>query len=193
VTAAADDASEQFERALGLGYRFLSHRDRTEVEMRAHLSGRGVQPEVADQAVAELVEQGYLDDVRFAHRFAEDRRTLDHWGSERIERRLRELGIGRALAASARRASSTPRSRCSPGASPHRRARSATSTARSACSSAAATSSSSRTTRSRRIGTARDTLRARGGGDAEVEPAFVCAIRGRALRSVPVKDGPARA
>ena len=69
--------------------------------MRAHLSGRGVQPEVADQAVAELVEQGYLDDVRFAHRFAEDKRTLDHWGSERIERRLRELGIGRALAAEA--------------------------------------------------------------------------------------------
>ena len=69
--------------------------------MRAHLSGRGVRPEVADQAVSELVEQRYLDDVRFAHRFAVDRRTLDHWGSERIERRLRELGIGRALASEA--------------------------------------------------------------------------------------------
>jgi regulatory protein len=69
--------------------------------MRAHLSGRGVQPEIADEALAELTEQGYLDDVRFAHRFAEDRRTLDHWGSERIESRLRALGIGRALAAEA--------------------------------------------------------------------------------------------
>ncbi len=92
---------EDLERALGLGYRFLAHRDRTEVEMRAHLSGRGVQPEIADEAVAELTEQGYLDDVRLAHRFAEDKRTLDHWGSERIERRLRELGIGGALAAEA--------------------------------------------------------------------------------------------
>ena len=69
--------------------------------MRAHLSGRGVQPEIADEAVAELTEQGYLDDVRFAHRFAEDKRTLDHWGTERIERRLRELGIERELAAAA--------------------------------------------------------------------------------------------
>jgi regulatory protein len=69
--------------------------------MRAHLSGRGVQPEVADQAVAELTEQGYLDDERFAGRFAEDRRTLDHWGTERIERRLRELGIEGELAAAA--------------------------------------------------------------------------------------------
>ena len=69
--------------------------------MRAHLSGRGVQPEVADRAVAELTEQGYLDDERFAGRFAEDRRALDHWGTERIERRLRELGIERELAAAA--------------------------------------------------------------------------------------------
>jgi regulatory protein len=69
--------------------------------MRAHLSGRGVLPEIADEALAELTEQGYLDDVRFAHRFAEDRRTLDHWGSERIERRLRAQGIGQALAAEA--------------------------------------------------------------------------------------------
>ena len=38
-------------------------------------------------------EQGYLDDARFAQRFAEDRRTLDAWGAERIERRLRALGV----------------------------------------------------------------------------------------------------
>ena len=95
--------------------------------MRAHLSGRGVQPEVADQAVAELVEQGYLDDVRFAHRFAEDRRTLDHWGSERIERRLSRAGHRtgarrRGRRAAGTRASSTRRWRCSRGASPRRRA-----------------------------------------------------------------------
>ena len=69
--------------------------------MRAHLSGRGVQPEVADRTVAELTEQGYLDDERFARRFAEDRRALDHWGTERIERRLRALGIERELAVTA--------------------------------------------------------------------------------------------
>ena len=69
--------------------------------MCAHLSAKGILPDVAERTVGELVEQGYVDDVRFAHRFAEDRRALDHWGSERIERRLRELGIDRALAAAA--------------------------------------------------------------------------------------------
>ena len=38
--------------------------------------------------VAELRHLGYLDDARYAQRFAEDRRTLDAWGAERIERRL---------------------------------------------------------------------------------------------------------
>ena len=54
-----------------------------------------------DTVVGELCEQGYLDDARFAHRFAEDRRRLDHWGAERIERRLLALGVDRELIAAA--------------------------------------------------------------------------------------------
>ena len=44
-----------------------------------------------------LLEGGYLDDAAFARRFAEDRRNLDGWGAERIERRLTELGVDRRL------------------------------------------------------------------------------------------------
>jgi regulatory protein len=36
---------------------------------------------------------GYLDDARFAGHFAEDRRRLDGWGADRIERRLVALGV----------------------------------------------------------------------------------------------------
>lgn len=43
--------------------------------------------------MAELIEQGYLDDARFARRFAEDRRNLDGWGQERIERTLLDAGV----------------------------------------------------------------------------------------------------
>jgi len=52
-----------------------------------------VEPATVDAAVAELHEQGYLDDARFAKRFAEDRRALDAWGAERIERKLRDVGV----------------------------------------------------------------------------------------------------
>jgi regulatory protein len=39
------------------------------------------------------VKSGYLDDARYAQRFTEDRRRLDSWGADRIERKLRVLGI----------------------------------------------------------------------------------------------------
>jgi regulatory protein len=81
------------QHALDLSYRYLGHRDRTVAEIRRHLEGKRVEPATIDEAVAELHQQGYLDDARFAQRFAEDRRALDAWGAERIERKLRDAGV----------------------------------------------------------------------------------------------------
>ena len=81
------------QHALDLAYRYLGHRDRTVAELRCHLEAKRVESDTIDEVVAELHEQGYLDDARFAQRFAEDRRTLDAWGAERIERKLREAGV----------------------------------------------------------------------------------------------------
>jgi regulatory protein len=85
------------ERARGLAWRSLNKRDRTVNEVGGMLLGKRVEPAVADRVVTELIELGYLDDARYAERFAEDRRRLDGWGSERIARRLRELGVDREL------------------------------------------------------------------------------------------------
>jgi regulatory protein len=84
-----------FQHALEVAYRYLGHRDRTVAEVRRHLEGKGVDHDTLDAVVAELLEQGYLDDARFAQRFAEDRRALDSWGAERIERKLRDAGVAR--------------------------------------------------------------------------------------------------
>ena len=94
-------SDEALDTALQKAYRYLGHRDRTVAELHKYLDGKGVPPEIADAAIAELIEQGYVDDARFAVRFAEDRRRLDSWGSDRIERRLRELGVGRGEIAGA--------------------------------------------------------------------------------------------
>ena len=78
---------------------------------RAHggRAARGCSPASASSpavdrpgASASCVEQGYLDDAGYAQRFAEDRRRLDGWGAERIERRLR--GARRRPGAHRRRA-----------------------------------------------------------------------------------------
>ena len=81
------------QHALDLSYRYLGHRDRTVAEVRRHLEAKRVEPAMIEEAVAELHEQGYLDDTRFAQRFAEDRRALDAWGADRIERNLRDAGV----------------------------------------------------------------------------------------------------
>jgi regulatory protein len=83
------------ERALELAYRNLARRDRTVLEVRRHLVSRGVDGDTVEAALAELGVQGYLDDARYAARFAEDRRSIDAWGGERIARHLLDAGVAR--------------------------------------------------------------------------------------------------
>lgn len=81
------------ERALGLAIGHLGKRDRTAAEIRRHLAGEDVDGRAAEAAVAELERMGYVDDARYARVFAQDRRALDAWGPQRIERRLLALGV----------------------------------------------------------------------------------------------------
>jgi regulatory protein len=85
------------ERALQLAYAYLNRRERTEAEVRAHLEAKGLDAAVAEAAVGALRDDGYLDDVRFARLFTQDKRHLDEWGSERIRRALLERGVDREL------------------------------------------------------------------------------------------------
>jgi regulatory protein len=94
-------SEERLQHALDAAYRFLGRRDRTVAEVRERLEGQEIDAEVVDEAIAELTRQGYLDDARYAHRFVEDRRTIDAWGAERIERRLLAVGVEPALIAAA--------------------------------------------------------------------------------------------
>ena len=87
------EPEERLHHARGLAFAHLNKRDRTVREVERHLEAKGIDEETAAAAVAELVEQRYLDDERYARLFAEDRRKLDGWGMERIERRLREVGV----------------------------------------------------------------------------------------------------
>ncbi|MDQ6816322.1 MAG: RecX family transcriptional regulator [Actinomycetota bacterium] len=93
-------AGDRVSRTLEVAYRHLNRRERTEAELRAHLNGKGFAAE-ADAALAILHDEGYVDDVRFARMFAQDKRLLEQWGSERIERALLARGIARELAAAA--------------------------------------------------------------------------------------------
>jgi regulatory protein len=94
-------SEEHLQHALDAACRFLGRRDRTVAEVRERLEAHEVDADVAEEAIAELTRQGYLDDARYARRFAEDRRTIDAWGAERIERRLLAVGVDPALISAA--------------------------------------------------------------------------------------------
>ena len=89
--------SERLQHALDLAFRYLGHRDRTVFEVRERLTAEAIEPAVVDDAVDELHHLGYLDDARYARQFAEDKRELDRWGSERIAQDLRRRGIATQL------------------------------------------------------------------------------------------------
>jgi regulatory protein len=70
-------------------------------EVRARLERAELPADEVEAAIGELTELGYLDDARYARVFAEDKRNLEDWGSDRIEQVLRHRGIDRGLIASA--------------------------------------------------------------------------------------------
>jgi regulatory protein len=88
---------DENQRALDLAYRALNRRERTVVELRVYLEGKRVEPEAIEHAVREVTAAGFLDDEGYAARFAEDKRVLERWGAERIERDLVRRGVAREI------------------------------------------------------------------------------------------------
>ena len=89
--------ADPLQHALGIALKYLNRRDRTVHEVRVRLERSAVDARVADDVIGQLVDQGLLDDARFARLFAEDKRTLEAWGSDRIERGLSARGISPEL------------------------------------------------------------------------------------------------
>lgn len=78
---------------LSLALRALERKERTVAEMGSWLRARGVAEQESAEVIDHLVSTGVLDDVRYAQRYAEDKRALKRWGSERIRVALLDRGI----------------------------------------------------------------------------------------------------
>jgi regulatory protein len=89
------DPEARLQHARDLAWSALNRREHTVAELWRVLERKRVDPAESAVVVQELQDGGWLDDAGYARRFAEDRRNLDGWGPERIERRLHELGVDR--------------------------------------------------------------------------------------------------
>lgn len=87
-------ATEPVQDAIAAAYRYLNRRERTQAEVRAHLNGARFDPGDVEQAITALVEDGQLDDARFARLLVQDKRELEGWGSDRIRQALLARGVG---------------------------------------------------------------------------------------------------
>ncbi len=87
--------------ALAVAYAYLNRRERTVAEVRARLEKAECPEEQAEAAITELLELGALDDARYARLFIQDKRSLDGWGVERIQRTLAEHGVEREVISAA--------------------------------------------------------------------------------------------
>jgi len=87
----ADD--QEVERAKAACLRLLAHRARSEAELRERLRRRGVEEQVAAQAVADLSAAGLVNDREFAESWIRERRELHATGRVGLRWELRRKGV----------------------------------------------------------------------------------------------------
>lgn len=90
------DPEVRLQQARDIAWAALNRREHTVAELRRVLERKRVDPADVAAVLDELVRERWVDDASYAMRFAEDRRHLDGWGSERIARRLHALGVDAA-------------------------------------------------------------------------------------------------
>ncbi|MEO6397010.1 MAG: RecX family transcriptional regulator [Tepidiformaceae bacterium] len=91
------DGAEHRVNAHEAALRLLSHRARSETEMRTRLAMRGIEPAAVDEEIGRLQRAGLLDDEKFARAWVEDRRRLAPRGRRMLRYEL--LGRGIEMAA----------------------------------------------------------------------------------------------
>jgi len=84
-----DEAQKAHESAL----RYLDYRPRSVDEIRRHLKGKDVAPEVSDEVVERLTSVGLLDDRAFARYWLENRSDFSPRGERALRLELRQKGV----------------------------------------------------------------------------------------------------
>lgn len=95
AAATGDAPDDPLGEAIARCYRHLGEREHTTAQLRRRLLRARTDPEVAEQALEALREQGYLDDARYARLLVEDRRRIDGWGAQRIRQALESADVER--------------------------------------------------------------------------------------------------
>ena len=72
---------------------YCARRECCSADVLRRLNALGLEPAQAQQLLAELQQERFIDDARYALAFVRDHIRFNHWGDKRIEQALRQQGI----------------------------------------------------------------------------------------------------
>ncbi|MDB5241272.1 MAG: regulatory protein RecX [Spirosoma sp.] len=72
---------------------FCAYQERTQQEVRERLKEWGLWGDDAEEVIAELIQQNYLNEERFAKSFAGGKFRVKGWGRRKIRQHLQQRGI----------------------------------------------------------------------------------------------------
>lgn len=72
---------------------FCAYQERTQQEVRDRLKEWGIWGDDAEEVIAELIQQNYLNEERFAKSFAGGKFRVKGWGKRKIKQHLQQRGI----------------------------------------------------------------------------------------------------
>ena len=72
---------------------YCAFQERTHQEVKTKLSGYGISWQVASEMTSRLIEEGFLNEERFAKTFAGGKFRMKSWGRKKIENELKKRGI----------------------------------------------------------------------------------------------------
>ena len=90
------DADEP-DRAVASALNLLTHRGRSERELRQRLKMKGYTPGAVDAAIRKVIDWGYLNDERFAVAWVEQRQAGRPRSRRALASELREKGVDRDI------------------------------------------------------------------------------------------------
>jgi regulatory protein len=72
---------------------FCAYQERTQQEVRDRLKDWSIWGDDAEEVIAELIQQNYLNEERFAKSFAGGKFRVKSWGKRKIKQHLQQRGI----------------------------------------------------------------------------------------------------
>lgn len=72
---------------------YCGYQGRSQAEVKQKLYSLGLFKKEVEELISRLIEEGYLDEERFAIQFASGKSRIKGWGKQKIRHQLRQKGI----------------------------------------------------------------------------------------------------